>query len=135
MTTEVSPGYLRQVVQDEGWGVRFHSEAIVAMALQRCGFKCRAQVERGDKGQIVETQFRLGPYTLDFALVRERIAIEADGSFHDRRGKHDNWRDRRMAEWGWRTVRIRTDGIELEQAIAMLKELVIELSPLRGVGQ
>lgn len=60
---------------NEGWHVTNGGEAGVALALRKLGYGPRD----------VETQFNLGPYKLDFAIVRQRIDIEADGWVHTTR--------------------------------------------------
>ena len=124
-----SEKYLIEVVRDAGWNVRFASEARVGLALQRLGYQSREQFEKSHKRRrarredfVIETQFKFGPYTLDFALPWHQLAIEADGAYHDFRTKHDKWRDSRLDEWGWRTIRVATGTLEVEQVVALLKE-------------
>ena len=59
------------------------------------GFKFRRQVAQH-------------PYTLDFACLSARLAIEVDGQAHDRgdQPRKDGVRDRIMAERGFRTLRL-----------------------------
>ena len=59
------------------------------------GFKFRRQVAQH-------------PYTLDFACLSARLAIEVDGQAHDRgdQPQKDGVRDEVMAERGFRTLRL-----------------------------
>lgn len=95
------------VAQRNGWDVKNYGEAKVALELRRLGYR----------PDDVATQFRLGPYKLDFALVAERIDIEADGWVHTARDvrRRDAVRDRRLREWGWTVIRIDVDDDLAEQ--------------------
>lgn len=77
-----------------------HGESKVALAL----------VQLGVRPDDVEVQFRVGPFRLDFAFVRERIAIEADGWVHTARSviDRDKARDALLRSWGWLVVRLDT---------------------------
>lgn len=125
---KMSEKYLIQIAQDAGWNVGFASEARVALALQRLGYQSREQFEKKTRRRsrkedfVIETQFKFGPYILDFALPWHQLAIEADGDYHVFKGKHDSWRDRRLEEWGWKTIRIATGTLEVEGVVDLLKE-------------
>lgn len=90
-----------------GWDVGNFGEAKVALHLGHLGYR----------PEDVATQFNLGPYKLDFALVAERIDIEADGWVHTARGvrRRDAVRDRRLREWGWTVIRVDVDDDLAEQ--------------------
>jgi very-short-patch-repair endonuclease len=49
-----------------------------------------------------------GPFSLDFACLEARVAIEVDGEGHDRgdRPQRDERRDRYLAQHGFATMRI-----------------------------
>ncbi len=53
-------------------------------------------------------QHPAGPYILDFACLQSKLAIEVDGAAHDRGEAplHDELRDERLANQGYRTLRI-----------------------------
>nr|WP_246152450.1 endonuclease domain-containing protein [Sphingomonas montanisoli] len=53
-------------------------------------------------------QHPIGPYSLDFACLSARLAIEIDGEVHGRgdRPQRDEIRDSRLAQSGFRTLRI-----------------------------
>jgi very-short-patch-repair endonuclease len=59
-------------------------------------------------GYKFRKQVPLAPYTLDFACVSTRLAIEIDGEAHDRgsRPQQDLQRDAILAQRGFRTLRI-----------------------------
>jgi len=78
-----------------------------------------------------EPQFRVGRYTLDFALPSLGIAIEADG-----RGWHDSVRDRQRDEelrvHGWHTVRF--SGSEIYWDAAGCADVVAAAVTKRSTG-
>lgn len=49
-------------------------------------------------------EFRLGRYSLDFAWVEKKMAIEIDSNLHDR--EHDAIRDKFCESKGWKILRI-----------------------------
>ena len=82
-------------------------------------------------------QVPLGPYIADFLSKRHRLVIEVDGGQHG--GPRDAIRDRRLAERGYRTLRLwnidvmaNLDGV-LETIAAALKEqeVLLGLGPVR----
>lgn len=87
-----------EAAHEDGWDVGNPGEAEVARQLGLLGYTPRD----------VETQFKLGPYRLDFAIPAERIDIEADGWVHGTRQvrRRDSQRDRKLREWGWVVVRV-----------------------------
>lgn len=91
----------KNVAEREGWDVTNAGEARVALALRKLGYR----------PADFATQFKLGPYKLDFALVAERIDIEADGWVHTARNvrRRDSTRDRQLRQWGWTVIRIDVD--------------------------
>ena len=77
----------------------------------------------------VEQQFRLGPYRLDFAFVKERVCVEADGWPHTSQQvrRNDNRRDRQLRDWGWTTYRIRMpeEYIDDEDVVRQVRSVVV----------
>ena len=59
-------------------------------------------------GYRFRRQHPQSPFTIDFACLSSRLAIEVDGEAHDRGGnpQRDEMRDRVLAERGFRTLRI-----------------------------
>ena len=47
-----------------------------------------------------------GWYSLDFAIPRKKLAVEADGSVHNQTVRHDITRDQRLSDKGWQVLRI-----------------------------
>lgn len=96
------------------WGEANHGEASIIRSLIALG------VEREE----VELQFPLGPYRLDFAFVRRRVAIESDGWVHtsSRVAAGDRRRDKQLEEWGWHTFRI---DVEQEEAAIFAQVAVV----------
>jgi len=58
----------------------------------------------------VINEFIIYPYSIDFAFVNEKVAVEFDGGCHYKNGKnrinHDIKRDLYLSDIGWRTYRI-----------------------------
>lgn len=50
-------------------------------------------------------QVECGPYFIDFAARRERLAIELDGDSHSRREQQEAARTRFLEMQGWRVIR------------------------------
>ncbi len=59
-------------------------------------------------GYKFRRQFPQAPYTIDFACLSARLAIEVDGEAHNRgdQPRRDNERNRVMAARGFRTLRL-----------------------------
>ncbi|MEZ5893849.1 MAG: endonuclease domain-containing protein [Parvularculaceae bacterium] len=60
------------------------------------------------QGFAVRRQHPIGPYVVDFAIMKARLVIEVDGSIHRRddiRDK-DELREQRISQMGWRVLRI-----------------------------
>jgi very-short-patch-repair endonuclease len=55
-------------------------------------------------------QFPIPPYVVDFACIKARLIIEADGGQHNRPGEHEH-RDARLQARGWRILRFWTNDI------------------------
>lgn len=93
---------MMEVARREGWDISNPGEAEVARELMRLGYQPAG----------VETQFRVGPYRLDFALPAKQIDIEADGWVHTAKNARtrDRRRDQQMKAWGWTVIRIDIDG-------------------------
>jgi very-short-patch-repair endonuclease len=66
------------------------------------------ELRRRPGGFRFRRQVPQAPYTIDFACLSARLAIEIDGNTHDfgARPLADERRDRIMAERGFRTLRI-----------------------------
>lgn len=61
------------------------------------------------EGIILEKQYRVGTYSLDFAQVERKIDIEIDGSQHKNDPKvvlHDIKRNNALTKMGWRVYRV-----------------------------
>lgn len=109
--------------REQGWEVSNPGEAEVAFQLGLLSYTPRD----------VETQFRLGPYRLDFAIPAARIDIEADGWVHGTRQvrRRDSQRDWQVKEWGWVVVRIDT---ECGDIAGQLRRRVPDRSRIRDYG-
>ena len=56
-------------------------------------------------------QVECGPFYIDFAQCRSRLAIELDGESHDGREKQDAGRTRFLESQGWRVIRFTNDEL------------------------
>lgn len=66
-------------------------------------------------------EFPVGPWLIDFALIRDRIAIEADGDYwHAKCADRDARRDSELADAGWRVVRLRERDIKNAPDVVLL---------------
>jgi len=65
-------------------------------------------------------------FFLDFACLGRRLAIEVDGQFHDfpDRARADRFRDGKLAELGYLTLRFRADEVKgnLAGVIARIRD-------------
>ena len=66
--------------------------------------------QRRLEGLKFRRQTPLGPYVLDFVCLRHRLAVEADGPFHDpvRDGERDAW----LTAKGFRVLRFSNREIQ-----------------------
>ena len=60
------------------------------------------------QGFAVRRQHPIGPYTVDFAIRKQKLVIEIDGSIHDldEVKARDALRDETLTHMGWRVIRI-----------------------------
>mgnify|MGYP002628012604 FL=1 len=80
-------------------------------------------------------QVPLGPYTADFLSKRHRLVIEVDGGQHG--GPRDALRDERLAERGYRTLRLWNDDVmaHLEGVLDTIAAALLEQEALLGLTQ
>ena len=59
-------------------------------------------------GFAVRRQHPIGPYIVDFAVMKARLVIEIDGAIHERDDvrARDELRERKIIAEGWRILRI-----------------------------
>ena len=77
-------------------------------------------------------QFPLHPYSLDFACLEARLAIEADGVSHDMgdRPQRDERRDNLVRTEGFATLRI--PAVEVSRNLAGVIAGIVDLCQTRG---
>jgi very-short-patch-repair endonuclease len=96
--TGVVDRYTRQAVEARGWRSGTTLENRVAVFLSRFGMG----------PDLITQQYRVGRYKVDFADVRKKIVIEADGWYH--RSPEGAARDAERDSWlraqGWLVVRV-----------------------------
>jgi very-short-patch-repair endonuclease len=80
--------------------------------------------------QDCRQQYRIGPYTLDFAWPKLRIALEADGSAHDITSqlRRDRERDAWLRQQGWLVFRVDVDllpavAAQVARVVAVVRAL------------
>lgn len=66
--------------------------------------------DRRLEGLKFRRQVPVGPYVLDFACLRHRLVIEADGPFHD--AERDAARDAWLTSQGFRVLRFSNHDIQ-----------------------
>lgn len=87
-------------------------------------------------------QVPIGPFVLDFAARRERLAIELDGETHVGREDYDQRRTGFLEAEGWQVIRFNNSDVlrNPEGVMAMVLQVLSELppspqpSPRRGEG-
>jgi very-short-patch-repair endonuclease len=67
-------------------------------------------------------QHPIGPYIADFYCAAPRLVVEVDGSVHARQAEEDEQRSQRMAEYGYRVLRVSNQEVEtdLESVISRI---------------
>lgn len=69
-------------------------------------------------------EYKVGRYSIDFAIIDQRIAVEADGDYWHNDEK-DSKRDAALLAVGWRTVRIKESVFNAEKdKLSMVKRLI-----------
>lgn len=65
------------------------------------------EILRGHRleGRKFSRQVSVGPFTIDFAARRERLAIELDGGTHASREQYDAHRTSYLEKAGWTVIR------------------------------
>jgi crossover junction endodeoxyribonuclease RuvC/BirA family biotin operon repressor/biotin-[acetyl-CoA-carboxylase] ligase len=87
--------------------------------------------ERQLRGWLFRCQHPVGPYILDFACAKLRLAVEIDGATHSTLPErlHDERRARYLAARGWFTVRFWND--EVYRNLHGVVESILERLPPR----
>jgi very-short-patch-repair endonuclease len=79
-------------------------------------------------GFHVRKQVPIGMYIADFAIMKERLIIEVDGSHHQelKQIKHDKKRDAWLRSEGFRILRFNTEELD-ETLSGCVEEVIREL--------
>jgi very-short-patch-repair endonuclease len=84
-------------------------------------------------------QHPIGPYIADFYCAEHRLVVEVDGSIHFGQQEADEQRSQRMADYGYRVLRVSNQAVEtdLESVMCTILESCQEgaESPLPGSGE
>ena len=78
------------------------------------------------EGLKFSRQVECGPYYIDFAARRERLAIELDGDSHGGRELQDAGRTRFLESQGWRVIRF-TNADVLGNSEGVARAILIAL--------
>jgi very-short-patch-repair endonuclease len=83
-------------------------------------------------------QHPIGPYIADFYCAEHRLVVEVDGKIHIGQEEADEQRSQRMAEYGYRVLRVSNQQIENDLESVMGRILAAcqggAESPLPGSG-
>jgi very-short-patch-repair endonuclease len=79
-------------------------------------------------------QLPIGRYVVDFARLRHRLIIEADGPFHD--AARDAERDAWLSAQGFRVLRFKNEELNTPDRVLglILEACAVPPSPLAGEG-
>lgn len=107
-----------------GWADGNHGENRIVQLLRSAGMK-PAYGEAAPALDCVQ-QHPVGPYTLDFAWPKLKIALEADGSVHRfvKNAIHDRERDPWLRDRGWLVFRVDT-GTKKHRAAQLHRVLTV----------
>ncbi|HWS70802.1 MAG TPA: endonuclease domain-containing protein, partial [Thermoanaerobaculia bacterium] len=80
---------------------------------------------RRSRGFKFRRQHRIGKCVVDFYCAEVRLAIEVDGSFHERRREEDSARDRSLRRLGVHVIRFRNEAVleGLPVVVAAIEEV------------
>ncbi len=78
-------------------------------------------------------QHAAGPYVLDFYCDRARLCVEVDGPSHELTTAHDEARDRYLARWGIKTLRVPAQDVLTN--LQGVVDLVTETASARPLRQ
>jgi very-short-patch-repair endonuclease len=79
-------------------------------------------------GLKLRRQCPIGPYVADFYCAQYRLVIEGDGGVHRTQVKADEQRSRRMAEYGYRMLRVRNEEV-LTDPEGVLRSILAACQP------
>lgn len=82
-------------------------------------------IENGyDKKFLIEKEYCVFPFYIDFAFVDIKVAVEIDGSQHildEERKKKDEIKDNTLIENGWRVIRISENVVKTDWETLLLR--------------
>lgn len=116
-------GYL-----SDGWADGNRGENRIVRLLRSAGIR----PAYNDASQPIDCyqQYPVGPYTLDFAWPKLKIALEADGGIHRfvKNVVHDRERDAWLRDEGWLVFRVDTgtkkgSAIQLHRVLTVVRAL------------
>lgn len=73
-------------------------------------------------------------WIVDFYCAKRNLVIEVDGSIHKSRKSEDQFRERKMAEKGFRTIRFTNDQVldEPQKVVSVIRAAIDERSESRS---
>jgi very-short-patch-repair endonuclease len=81
-------------------------------------------------GFAFRRQLVIGPFFVDFACTKVRLAVEVDGPYHEQRERHDARRDRELAKLGFTVLRIQ-DHLVFSDLDAVVESIIAHASAAR----
>lgn len=72
-------------------------------------------------GVAVRRQVVIGQFVADFTLPAAKLIIEVDGGSHAPRAARDARRDRKLARFGWRVLRLEADLVLRQPELALAR--------------
>lgn len=119
---------IKQIITEKGWAAGTHLENRVALRLSLFHFvpvNPHATYKQSD--DVVYQQYRVGPYRLDFAWPPLKIALEADGWYHQSPdgAMKDARRDMELRHRDWFVFRVHdSDDVELAMQLSRVAQII-----------
>jgi very-short-patch-repair endonuclease len=81
------------------------------------------QLSGSRAGAPFRRQVVIGGYIVDFLAPKQKLVVEVDGPYHERRARADARRDRKLARLGYRVLRIPAALVQqrLGEAVALVR--------------
>ncbi|MBK7578939.1 MAG: DUF559 domain-containing protein, partial [Myxococcales bacterium] len=82
----------------------------------------------GRLGVAFRRQVPIGRYVADFAALSVKLVVEVDGGYHSLRREADARRDRDLARWGYRVVRVGAEEVraDVRAVVALVREVIAQ---------
>ncbi|MBK7581317.1 MAG: DUF559 domain-containing protein [Myxococcales bacterium] len=86
------------------------------------------ELRGGQLGVAFRRQVPIGRYVADFAALSVKLVVEVDGGYHSLRRVADARRDRDLARWGYRVVRVGAEEVraDVHEVVARVREVIAQ---------